>query len=98
VKVLPAGRKTVIVEGVTYYCYGNVYFTSYSSGYVVVERPFKLETPGPEKESLTINIPNVNGSYTPVRLLKQKDGYLGPQGEYYPGHPTVEQLRVLYGR
>jgi hypothetical protein len=49
-------------------------------------------------EALTVNVPNTNGSYTPVTLIKQKDGYIGPQGEYYPGHPTVTQLRVLYGK
>ena len=26
------------------------------------------------------------------------DGFVGPQGEYYPGHPTVEQLKILYGK
>ncbi len=49
-------------------------------------------------ETATINIPNANGSYTPVALTKRNTGYLGPQGEYYEGHPTVEQLKVLYGK
>lgn len=49
-------------------------------------------------ETITINIPNTNGSYTPVILTKQKNGYTGPQGEYYSEHPTVEQLKVLYGK
>ncbi len=48
-------------------------------------------------ETTVINIPNANGGYTPVTLTKYKTGYIGPQGEYYEGHPTVEQLRVLYG-
>ncbi len=46
---------------------------------------------------LVLNIPNNNGSYTRVELTKSGSGYVGPQGEYYEGHPTVDQLRVLYG-
>jgi len=49
-------------------------------------------------ETAVINIPNANGGYTPVILTKYKTGYIGPQGEYYDGHPTVAQLRVLYGK
>lgn len=49
-------------------------------------------------EAIVINIPNVNGGFTPVTLTKHKTGYIGPQGEYYEGHPTVEQLKVLYGK
>jgi hypothetical protein len=48
--------------------------------------------------AVVINIPNASGSYTPVSLTKHKTGYIGPQGEYYEGHPTVEQLKVLYGK
>lgn len=46
----------------------------------------------------TINVPNGDGSYTPVRLKKSGNGYTGPQGEYYEGNPSVEQLKVLYGK
>jgi len=49
-------------------------------------------------EAVVINIPNLSGGYTPVTLTKYKTGYIGPQGEYYEGHPTVQQLRVLYGK
>ena len=48
--------------------------------------------------AMVINIPNASGGYTPVTLTKYKTGYIGSQGEYYEGHPTVEQLRVLYGK
>ena len=48
-------------------------------------------------ESVTINIPNSKGGYTPVTLKKAGNGYVGPQGEYYSEHPTVEQLKTLYG-
>jgi hypothetical protein len=49
-------------------------------------------------ETLVVNIPNSNGSYTRVVLRKSGNGYIGPQGEFYPTHPTVKQLRVLYGK
>jgi len=49
-------------------------------------------------ETTTINIPNASGGYTPVILIKHNTGYIGPQGEYYEGNPTVGQLKVLYGK
>ena len=49
------------------------------------------------KDTATINIPNSKGGFTPVRLVKHNNGYIGPQGEFYAGHPTVEQLKALYG-
>ena len=48
-------------------------------------------------ETLIVNIPNSRGVYTSVTMKRSGDGFIGPQGEYYPGHPTVEQLKVLYG-
>lgn len=49
-------------------------------------------------EIVTINIPSSTGGYTAVTLKKAGNGYIGPQGEYYSGHPTVEQLKALYGK
>jgi hypothetical protein len=49
-------------------------------------------------DTTTINIPNSKGEFTPVRLVKHKEGYLGAQGEFYAGHPTVDQLKTLYGK
>ena len=49
-------------------------------------------------ETITIYVPNYNGSYTSVTLAKYNGGYVGPQGEFYPVRPTVEQLRMLYAR
>ena len=64
----------------------------------VPQEVFPQTTSRPMPASVVINIPNSNGSYTPVTLWKSFDGYVGPQGEYYTGRPTVEQLKVLYGR
>ena len=49
-------------------------------------------------DELIVNIPNTHGGYTKVTLKKSGDGFAGPQGEYYPGHPSVQQLKVLYGK
>lgn len=49
-------------------------------------------------DNVTINIPDSHGGFTPVILKKYKDGYMGPQCEYYEGNPTVAQLRALYGK
>lgn len=49
-----------------------------------------------QEETVIINVPNSNGSYTPVKLTKHGQGYTGPQGEYYESYPSVEQLKVLY--
>jgi hypothetical protein len=48
-------------------------------------------------DTVVVNIPNKNGGFTPVTLIKQNDGYIGPQNEFYAGHPTVKQLQALYG-
>jgi hypothetical protein len=103
VTFLPAGHRTIIVKGASYYYYDNVYYTSCPSGYIVVPAPsVSIVTPVPPQplsgETVTINVPNSNGSFTPVTLVKKNDGYIGPQGEYYAGHPTLEQLKALYGQ
>ncbi|HUI92495.1 MAG TPA: hypothetical protein VLX68_09640 [Chitinivibrionales bacterium] len=49
-------------------------------------------------ETITVNVPNNNGGFTPVKLVKTDKGYVGPQGELYTGHPTVDELKVLYGK
>lgn len=109
---LPVGYTTVVVGGAPYYYYGGYYYRHYPYGYVVVPTPVVtpnvVYAPVPAvvpvavtqpqgKGVTTINVPNSKGSYTPVILTQYKNGYIGPQGEYYEGHPTVEQLKVLYG-
>ena len=60
---------------------------------------FPMAQPQPQtQEESTINIPNTGGGYTAVMLKKAGAGYVGPQGEYYSDNPTVEQLKVLYGK
>ncbi len=107
VRVLPRGHRVFVSRGVRYYCYDDIYYTGCSSGYVVVPAPvvehrvvYTSTAPAVQVASagtVTINVPSANGGYEPVTLVRERDGYRGPQGEYYPGRPTVDQLRVLYG-
>lgn len=109
ITILPTGYRTVVYGGISYYYSDNVYYTDAPNGYVVVPAPAEniVVAPAPAAPSapaemppgqpITLNIPNASGGFTPVKLVKYKNGYLGPQGEYYPGKPTVDQLRVLYG-
>jgi hypothetical protein len=67
----------------------------------VVESP--ITVPAATDENLdgkyTINIPSATGgNYTPVTLKRSGNGFLGPQGEYYDQFPSVEQLRLMYGK
>lgn len=104
VTFLPVGHRTVIVGGISYYYYDNVYYKACPTGYVVVPAPVVTSTvvaepaQGTSGDKVTINVPNANGSFTSVILVKHGNGYIGPQGEYYPGNPSVEQLKALYGK
>jgi len=106
VTFLPERRRAVIVRGATYYYCDNVYYTSCPFGYAVVPEPAReaayvsgaIVPQNAAGQAVTVNIPNSNGSFTPVTLVKTPNGYIGPQGEYYAGNPSVDQLRALYGK
>jgi hypothetical protein len=49
-------------------------------------------------DTVTVNVPNSNGSYTSVVLKRSGNGYVGPQGEYYDQVPTTAQLQAMYGK
>jgi len=106
---LPVGHRVIVVGDRRYYYYDDVYYVAAPEGYIVVQEPVvstkvvavkSVVTSTSSKasgETAVVNVPNSNGSFTPVKMIKYNDGYIGPQGEYYPGHPTVAQLKVLYG-
>ena len=50
-----------------------------------------------EAVTSTVNIPNSNGSTTPVLIRRQGNVWVGPKGEQYTSYPTVEQLKPVYG-
>jgi len=106
IDALPHGYSVIMIGELTYYYYNDVYFRSCPDGYIIVEKPAtvykepvvkKAETV-PLVDSFVVNIPNTDGTYAPVKLTKKGEGYIGPQGEYYEGHPTVKQLKALYGK
>ena len=53
----------------------------------------------PATGEYSLYIPNSDGTtYTAVVVRKKGNGYAGPQGEYYPEFPRVEQLKAMYGK
>lgn len=50
-----------------------------------------------EANTRVVNVPNSNGSYTPVSLHLVANGWQGPKGETYPTLPTASQLQGAYG-
>ena len=95
---LPPRHTTVVVEGTPYYHDDRYYYRQLpEGGYVVVPTPVIVQPQYQATETSTVNIPNYRGGYTAVTLRRSGNGYIGPQGEYYPNYPSVDQLRAMYG-
>ena len=63
--------------------------------------PPVLPAPTPasgQADQFNVQIPNVHGGYNIVVIKKSGDGFVGPQGEYYPEFPKIFQLEIIYGR
>ena len=97
---LPPRYTTVQVQGSPYYYDGTTYYAQAqgNGGYVVVQPPVEALPQGQIQESLTVNIPNSRNGFTSVTLRRSGNGFIGPQGEYYSEHPTIDQLKTLYGK
>jgi hypothetical protein len=65
------------------------------------KKKHKTTTAKSEKQDaaniVTVNVTNSNGSFTPVKLTKQGDNYVGPKGEVYDHLPTEAELKSVYG-
>jgi len=108
VTYVPSRHRTIIIGGVTYYEYDNVYYRNCPGGYMVVPAP--VATPNVmyepvitqpqvgERETVTINVPTSTSGNIAITLIRYPNGFVGPQGEFYPTLPTAEQLRARYGR
>ncbi len=95
---LPPSHTIVEAEGTSYYHDDRYYYKQRpEGGYVVVPAPVIIQSPPQIPEMSTINIPNSRGGYTSVTLRRSGNGFVGPQGEYYPNYPSVEQLKTMYG-
>jgi hypothetical protein len=64
---------------------------------VYVQRPMVVQVEPPPPATVTINIQNSNGSFTPVTLHPVGSQWVGPRGEYYDALPSIGQLRPVYG-
>lgn len=91
ITTLPPYEQMVVINGVTYYVSDGIYYQYTPRGYVVVTQPVVQDT-------FTVNIPNNYGGYTAVAIRRSGNGFVGPQGEFYPEFPTVQQLKVMYAR
>ena len=98
IESLPPRHTTIVVEGTPYYHDDRYYYRQLpQGGYVVVPEPVIVQSQPGIPETSTVNIPNSRGGYTSVTLRRSGNGFVGPQGEYYPIFPSVEQLRTMYG-
>jgi hypothetical protein len=98
VSTIPVGHRTVVVAGTPYYYYDNVYYRRCPTGYVVVQSPTVMLPQGTSRETVIVNVPTASGMPIAITLVRYPNGYVGPQGEFYPELPTADQLRYRYGR
>ena len=111
-KIVVINGKTYYYHNDTYFIYsGKKYVVVADPVYQVAELPQEVrvidytetvvkqssETAENKENEFTVNILNDKGSYTAVRIVRSKEGFVGPQGEYYTEFPKVEQLKVMYG-
>lgn len=100
---LPERHKVIVYDKTDYYYYNSAYYIKEPRGYTVVTPPPSVVTSNapaveaPEK-TVVVTVPNPNGSYMPVTLQKYSDGYVGPNGEFYPDYPTIDQLKAMYAK
>ncbi|MFA5160294.1 MAG: DUF6515 family protein [Candidatus Omnitrophota bacterium] len=103
IPALPGPYKTIVYDNTDYYYYNSTYYIKQPTGYTVVTPPPSVVSSNapaveaPEK-TVVVTVPNPNGSYIPVTLQKYTDGYVGPNGEFYPDYPTIDQLKAMYAK
>ena len=101
---IPAQYNQVVIDGVVYYTYNGVYYSRVPQGFQVVQPPpvvvdaaMVSTTSAPDEEEVfTVNIPLAGGGYKAIVIKRDGEGFQGPQGEFYPEFPKVEQLKVMY--
>ena len=103
ITALPERHKVIVYDNTDYYYYNSAYYVKELQGYTVVTPPPSVVSSNapaveaPEK-TVVVTVPNPNGSYIPVTLQKYSDGYVGPNGEFYPDYPTIDQLKAMYAK
>lgn len=103
----PAGGYVVVQQPVGYYQVAQSPTIVQSATPIVAQQPAVVAEPAAAtsnavsldiQEEFTVNIPNARGGYTPVTLKRSRNGFIGPQGEFYPEFPKVRLLKVMYGK
>jgi len=103
ITALPERHKVIVYENTDYYYYNSTYYVKQPAGYTVVTPPPSVVSTNPPaveapEKTVVVTVPNPNGSYMPVTLQKYTDGYVGPNGEFYPDYPTIGQLKAMYSK
>ena len=108
VNVLPSDYEQVVIRGRPYFLCNGIYYKNAGHQYIVVNDPNEYGSdddvavvrPRSDNnyQSITLNIPNNKGGYTAVTLKRSGRGFIGPQGELYEEFPTVDQLKIVYGK
>ena len=112
VESIPYYYYPVMINGISYYTSDGIYYVYTRRGYQVVAPPVTVISAAPEAVIIdqddqqimtvnssglyTVNIPNQRGEYIPVVIKRSGNGFVGPQGEFYPEFPKVEQLMAMY--
>ncbi len=91
VTILPEDYQTFILHNQKYYYSDGIYYIEMFQGYQVVAQPLFEDD-----VSFPVNIPTEQGGYAQVVLKKSGQGFIGPQGEFYPEFPKVAQLKAMY--
>ncbi len=98
ISTVPSDFQPVVINGLTYYTDNGTYYVHTSNGYKVVSPPLQAPSLVDTQNIFTVNVPNAAGGYTTVTIKKSGNGFVGPQGEFYPQFPDVSQLRNIYGK
>jgi len=88
---LPDQAVFVYIDGTKYAYFQGVFYKQIFSGYEAID-PATIVLGG----SFNIAIPNTNGAYTLIQMNAVNNGFVGPQGEFYPQFPAIQQLQAMY--
>jgi len=99
VRYIPFGARRVVVDDEVYFVHNDTWYCHRNGEYELCGEPVSLQPDVVNTvPTTTIMIENSNGSRTPVELEPAgPHQWKGPQGEYYDGLPTEDQLRDAYG-
>jgi hypothetical protein len=87
----------------TYYVDDGIFYRKVWDGYKVIAPPFGprdsdgVLMAGNDRDDISIRLPDSEGGYVEVLLSRTGQGFKGPQDEYYPEFPPMDQLQEMYG-